>query len=562
MRPRAEARDATGGDSRDDLAHAGAFPLYDPPMSITTRIATTVLAVAMLARTAFGQDFIDQANALYDDIRLDQRSDLVILPVIAGMNEPPRGVETVEKAALQPASASPVWTEAKAWAEAEPQRRVLQALDEITRETDYRFAMAFGLPYGVEALVDQSDAGIEIVSADLHIDLDVGGTPLLAGADFRYFRGVRWVMCLAQVEATRLAAEGDIEGALGVLTDALFFARQIADRQFAEEMTLGIRLMNICLERMRDVVYADVRGERFLADNQDFLIDFLDLLAERTRDGNEGYIGIERLRFPQGNRLAAEQLARHVLTEQGINRKTFVPTLAALTSGNHPLMLFSQMPRWEETAQIPQARLNDALELIERVQGDFESRWNLHDPHDQMMDQRFYIDIALGTGASQLFAPIVRVLDPLRPLLDLWQQVRLEAIGTRHALALAGYEYAFHQLAPAPSSVRPRWIVDVEPDPLNPQYLRSNPGLAYIIPGRHTNSPVHQVNVVIEGYSNFQKRFRDDEFLLYSVGGDGANNMATEIQNTVEDVPGADYLIWPPVLSLLRENLHTTGQLR
>ncbi len=536
--------------------------LYDPLMSMTTRIATALATVGLLVSAALGQDYIDQANALYDDIRLEQRSDLVILPVIAKMDEPPRGVETVEKAALQPASSSAIWTQARAWAESEPQRRVLEALDEVTRETDYRFAMAFGLPYGVEALVDESDVGIDIVSADLHIDLDVGGTPLLAGADFRYFRGVRWLMCLAQVEATRLAADGDIEGALGVLADALFFARQIADRQFAEEMTLGIRLMNACLERMRDIVYTDLRGDRHLADNQDFLIEYLNLIAERTREGTEGYIGIERLRFPQANRLAAEQLAHHVLTDHGINQETFVPTMAALTSGNHPLMLFSQTPRWQNVADIPQGRLQDALELIERVHGDFESRWNLRDPHDQMMSQRFYIDLALSGGASQLFAPIIRVLEPLRPLLDLWQQVRLEAIGTRHALALAGYEYAFNQLAPAPTSVRPRWLVDVEPDPLNPQYLRSNPGLAYIIPGRHTNNPVHEINVVIEGYSNFQKRFRDDEFLLYSVGGDGANNMATEIQNTVEDVPGADYLIWPPVLSLLRENLQTSGQLR
>ena len=251
-----------------------------------------------------------------------------------------------------------------------------------------------------------------------------------------------------------------------------------------------------------------------------------------------------------------------MLTDHGINQETFVPTMAALTSGNHPLMLFSQTPRWQDVAEVSQGRLEDAMDLIDRVQGDFESRWNLRDPHDQMMSQRFHIDLALRSGASQFFAPIIRVLEPLRPLLDLWQQVRLEAIGTRHALALAGYEYVFNQLAPAPTSVRPRWLVDVEPDPLNPQYLRSNPGLAYIIPGRHTNNPVHEINVVIEGYSNFQKRFRNDEFLLYSVGGDGANNMATEIQNTVEDVPGADYLIWPPVLSLLRENLQTSGQLR
>ena len=147
-------------------------------------------------------------------------------------------------------------------------------------------------------------------------------------------------------------------------------------------------------------------------------------------------------------------------------------------------------------------------------------------------------------------------------MLDLWQQVRLEAMGTRHALSLAAYEYTFNQLAPTGSAVRPRWLAEIEPDPLNPEYLHSNPPLYYVIPGRQIPRSTHTINVVVPGISNFRKRFGGAEFLLYSVGGDGANNVAIEVQNTVEDVPGADYLIWPPLLSLVREDLMNLGQLQ
>lgn len=526
------------------------------------RFAVVASTIAHCASVAMGQDFIDRANALYADIRPEMRSDLVILPVLGKMAEPPRGVETVEKAALQPASESPIWREALAWAQAQAQRDALVALARVTEETDYRFAMAFGLPYGVEALVGGSDAGIEIVSADMYVDLDVGGTPLLAGADFRYFEGIRRLMCLVQVEATRLASEDDPRGALELLARGLFFSRQIADRQFAEEMTLGVRLMLAHLNRIRDVVYRDLRGERHLADEQDFLVEFIDRIAETNRAGEPGYLGVERLRFPVGNAMAAEQLARHVLTDTGANESTFVRTMSSLTSGNHPLMLFSQTPRWESASEDFQLPLGAALRVVTRIQSDFESRWNLRDPHDAIMTQRFFIDTFQGPNGEGSGDPIVATMVPLRPLLGLWQQVRLEAIGTRHALALAGYEYAFNQIAPTASSIRPRWIVDIEPDPLNSEYLRSNPSLQYVVPGRQTPRETHTVNIVLEGESNFSKRFRGDEFLLFSVGGDSQSNVAVEVQNTPENVPGADYLIWPPILSLLRENLQANGQLR
>ena len=169
---------------------------------------------------------------------------------------------------------------------------------------------------------------------------------------------------------------------------------------------------------------------------------------------------------------------------------------------------------------------------------------------------------SLQASGDQSLIALDFTMGALADLLDDWQQIRLEAMGTRHALALAAYTYAQNQHAPSASSVRPRWLPVIEADPLSNQYLRSNPSLRYVIPGRQINVAMHRINLVFSSYANFGKNFTGDEFLLYSVGADSRDNVAVEVQNTPELVPGADYLIWPPTLSLLRENLMTMSQLQ
>jgi hypothetical protein len=43
--------------------------------------------------------------------------------------------------------------------------------------------------------------------------------------------------------------------------------------------------------------------------------------------------------------------------------------------------------------------------------------------------------------------------------------------------------------------------------------------------------------------------------VIYSVGSDNANNVVANVQNTPVVVRGADYMVWPPVLSLYRQHL-------
>jgi hypothetical protein len=53
-----------------------------------------------------------------------------------------------------------------------------------------------------------------------------------------------------------------------------------------------------------------------------------------------------------------------------------------------------------------------------------------------------------------------------------------------------------------------------------------------------------------------------DTFVLYSRGSDNAKNYAKKNQNTAAVVENADYLLWPPVLSLHRQRLLDLDQLK
>ena len=129
--------------------------------------------------------------------------------------------------------------------------------------------------------------------------------------------------------------------------------------------------------------------------------------------------------------------------------------------------------------------------------------------------------------------------------------------------------YANKTLAPTIASIRPKWLKQLDADPFNPNRARGNqPPLEFFVPirdqprGEREEAKPHEVNVFVPGGANFLVRFKDDQFILYSVGRDGAKNWASRVQNTWELATGADYLIWPPVLSLYRQHLIDTGALK
>jgi hypothetical protein len=65
-----------------------------------------------------------------------------------------------------------------------------------------------------------------------------------------------------------------------------------------------------------------------------------------------------------------------------------------------------------------------------------------------------------------------------------------------------------------------------------------------------------------EGATAIGVRLKDDIFALYSLGSDANDDFTRRVQNTAVVLRGADYLLFPPVLSLHRQNLIDRGDLK
>jgi len=518
-------------------------------------LAGLLLAGSLLAAgplpLARADEFVDKANKAFAEISQARRSDLVLLPLLAKMAPAPKSAGTLDSArSLIPASSG--WAEAKAWAEAGPQKAVLDALPGLVKETDIQKSMVFGQPYGVEGVP------IDLVRAKLYTDL--GDPATLSGARFLFLPALDAMQNLVHVEAMRRSDAGDTMGGLTVLADFAVFARQIADRQFYKEIDWGVRAITASVERMRDITYLDSKAKQGLSAKAS---DELPGLIERL-DPEKGPLNIARIRLPAGDRIGAEQLMGRVFVNRaGVNTTTFATTMAALGSTDRPLRLFSESAKWQSI--IPRQKgwfdMNDELP---KPYNDWAGRWDL-EAFNRRLDTPSYAS-TLDRGS---YAVLAETLPPIDDLFKLRQVLRTEVAGTRAALGVMGYFYATKSFPPQITSVRPRWVKLFEADPFNPNRGRGAvPPLEYFVPirdqtfGPREEPKPHTISIFMPDQANFDLKFKQDQFIIYSAGSDGAKNYASKVQNTSARVLGADYLIWPPIKSLFRQYQIDKGDLK
>lgn len=522
-----------------------------PPRLMTRLLA--LLAVLVAALPALADEFLDRANALYATIAPDKRSDLILLPAVAKMDPPPASVDSIGKAALLPAGSSG-WSVAEEWALAAPQRAVLEALDRITKDETATIGMAFGQPYGADAMGPEPH-GPDLVDAGLYTEL--GEPPMLAGARHLYLPALDRVGALVYVEATRLAAADKPDEAIGVLIDWLFFARQMADRQLFAEARWGLRTMTGTLERIRDVAYTDMRsGKRQLT--ADHILAIQERLAE-TRT----YVRLDRLQFPAANRIAVEQVIAHVFQQRGGPNAAFGQMMAQLASTQRPLRLFAEAARWDQIASNHADSLDTARQLA-TVYSDMEARW-AWDP----WDPRLAVQTDYEKMDKARFAVIATVLPDMTVLLNDRQVLRTQLVGTRTALAVVAFAYGARNFPPTLASLRPHFVKNLEADPFNPDRAnRKEPPLEYFVPirdqtfGPREEPGPYEINVVTTAGQNFQVRIGQDQFVLYSVGPNGIKDYARNVSGEPARGQVGDLLLWPPVTSLIRQRLIETGALR
>lgn len=511
-----------------------------------------LVGVIGLATPALADDFVSQANKLYGDIAPNRRSDVVLLPAVAKMDAPPRSVTSLDVAAITPAS-SAAFKEMSDWAASPNQQGVLKALESVTNEGDWRDAFAFGQPYGAD------DITPELVRAKLYTEL--GDPPTLAGAQFLYLPALDRVMWLVNIQATRLAADGKPNDAIDLLIRGVFFARQMADRQFARESLWGMKYAAQMLERVRDVAYvASLSPDPKLQDAS--------LLAEVKRlDESTGYLDISRIGFPKADRIAGEQVLARVFGKQdGVDTRVFAMTLANIGASDHPLRLFSEMSRWNGVAA-SQAPGGENKAKLEGIYDDWESRWTL-----EWLDSRNRLPTVYSQFGAQrpTMAAVNACVWDESALFDARQIFRVELAGTRTGLAVLGVELIRKNLPPQIQAIRPRFMESMDVDPYNPDRARgARPPLEYFVPMRDTprnadgSKEPYRIDIVPSDPRNaFARTFKDDTFVLYSWGSNNDKDFAKRVQNTPARADGADYLLWPPMMSLYRQHLLDQGQLK
>jgi hypothetical protein len=482
-------------------------------------------------------EFTARANASYGVVPQPQRSDLILLPVIAKMDAVPRAVSILSQAALLPADAAS-FADAAAWAQRPAQQAVLAALETATKERERNKSFAWGLPYGVE------DVPTDLVVARLYTEL--GDPPTLASARHYWIVELEKVACLVNVEATRLAADGKPTQAVDLMIRWACLSRQIVERKMFAEVKWGMTHMVQALERVRDIAYTDFRGQRQLDQAKIF---------DQIKDVSpESILSIGQLKFPDGDQIAVEQVAARVFAGKRADPDRFGGTMARLGSVDFPLRLFSESERWRRSAALHASGPDTDLK-IRSVFLDYKRRWNFD-----------WFDRALATPTeySKLgrtrFALITRSMPDMKELQDLRQMIAVEMIGTRLSLAIVGYTYANKSLPPQLTGVRPRWVERIPSDPFS-QELDLSLGTKqrrvpeYILPPREADSALLQMDIVPAEGSPFLAKIPRETPILYSVGSDNTRQQARRVQNTTQLVQGADYLIWPPVISLNRQYL-------
>lgn len=515
--------------------------------TLALALALAAGTIASLPGAARADEFTARVNGAFKAFPDNARSDLVLLPALGDMDKPPAAVTTQERAALL-GSKGPGWAECAAWAQAPKQKAVLEKLAQVTKEEDRTKAYGFAQPYGVEG------ADVALVSKGMYTELGV--PPLLAAAQHLYLPAMETAGALCHVEASRLAEAGDVSGAMKVMTDWLFFCRQMADRPTVREKKWAMQSMRVSLERLRDLVYQDFRAEKHAGDPTK-LREVNTRLKERR-----GFLALDRLTLPTADFDAREQLINAVMDESGKPSATsFGPLMARVASSERPLRLFSAVAFWDN-ARAGHAGKAETLRALTGLREDWRRRWDLS-PFDRYVNTATEYRKTVQTSVK--YGTLNGAFDDVDALFSLRQQLRAELGGTRMAIGVYGYFLRQKVLPLGLAATRPEFIDAVDKDPYSP----TGADLKFFVPGRDavkvggsSGGSTHVVNLFPPSPApQFSVPLGSDQYVIYSVGPDGTSGRCVFATQERVGVPG-DYLLFPPTLSLFRQRLLETNELK
>ncbi len=446
------------------MVHSGLRGLNAPQAHLPSRLLAALASLALMAPIALAQangydpprsseESVDDVNSLLGFVADDERAEDVLFPALADLEAPPGALTDVRRAAMM-ATNHPSWGVVRGWAQGEAQVAALDAMREIT---EFQTPFLFSFPYGSGASSEFADVGLSVT---------FGENNLLAMASFDYLDALDELAMLVHVEATRLAAAGEVGEALDLLVRLTRLGRITLDRVFAQEHYWGYGTMRLALERMRDIAY--------VFDESASVDDYADAVAELDpRD-----MALDRLEIPLGEKHAALQMIVETIEFRGEpNPDSFAPTLARMSAAERELRLFSQAARWDAIAENHKGWY-ETLDMLRGLYDDWLLRWKLS-PHESISEMTEYQRMD-----KAYFAMLDEVIGDLEPLFAERLRLRLEAAGTRTALAVMAYHKRYDNWPSPLSAVRPRFIDEIDLDPFDPSESHKVDYLQYFVPVR------------------------------------------------------------------------------
>ncbi len=501
------------------------------------------LAIVALTSTTFGADeFIQRANRLYSSIKPELSADRVLFPLLAKMEAPPAALVDAKRAALLTPSMAD-WAAVQTWVDAAPQREVIAAVKKVTDEEAWKKAFAISMPYGADAAAEIDP---NLVIQKMYIEL--GEPAMLAQAEFLYMKRFDWLELLMHAEATRLIEAGKPAEAMDQIVRLCWVSRMMADREFLEEKTWGMNALTLGLMRIRDIAYVDSRKDTYALTAE----QVRDVIKRLKRSG--GMLGLDRLTSPQANLIAAEQLVAQVMVPgAGPDPERWSRFLSRIISQSRPIRMFSEQAKWDALRSL-HADTSQTLQRVKGVFADFDARWKL-DPFDPRL--KTPSDYAKLDRAR--FALVDSMIADLDSLLPRRVVLNVEAAGTRMGLAAYAFMLSQRNIPPSLAASRPAIISEVDVDPTDPTKKR------YIYYSPSPTGKEFTVTVFPELLGvrtpQFEVTVPSDRFFISAAGPDGQLTNNSRFTQTMADERG-DYLLWPPVLSLVRQNLTERGSLK
>jgi hypothetical protein len=424
-------------------------------------VALAILAalpVAGMPDGALAQDkFASEASGIHQPGAGENNAAGSLLLALSKMDSPPESIPDTPTAMLM-LPGDPGWSEAGSWATAPNQKAVLDTLRDITNPSNPHI---FSLPYGV------GNTPPSITETGLAIDL--GEPPLIANGDFVYLDALDVLFALVNIEAARLAHEGDPEAPYK-LVQWIRLARMIADQPLSIEKGWAIHSMRLGTVRLLDLFAQrpDLMDERGL--------------VSLVRELSEDAIRLERILPPYADRIALHELVAATYAERrGPNPAAFAPTLAAMMSEGRSLGLFGEATYFQRLAE-QQANWFDTTEKIDAIYNDWERRWTV--PHydriwTQQMERRL-IDPARFTLIEE-FSP------DLYPIFQDRLALRADMAGARMALSVIGYRRGKGVWPSDLAAIRPTFVDNIDIDPFHDggdRFVKQFEILEYFVPIR------------------------------------------------------------------------------